>query len=106
MVCLPSWKRKRLILRRDKLISQIDALDITMDEAITSGKFASYEFDSGEGKQKTTYRSINELEKLRETLEARLARVFNELSCRSVVNLNLNRYGRGNNGISGNNIVL
>ncbi len=106
MVCLPSWKRNRLKLRRDKLIAQIDALDITMDEAIASGKIVSYEFDSGEGKQKATYRSINELEKLRETLEARLARIFNELACRSVVNLNLNRYGRGNNGISGNNVIL
>lgn len=91
MPCLPSWKITALKARRDKLVSQLDLMDTTIDSAIESGRFTSLELDSGEGKEKSVYRSLSVLIKSRDALENELTRVLNKLTGRGVVNLGLKR---------------
>ena len=94
MARLSSWRRTLLIARRDKLIAQIVALDLIVDKGIDRAHLSGIEFDSGEGRQKTTYRNLNEVLRAREDLETELNRVLNRLCCRGVVNMGLKRYGR------------
>lgn len=96
MPCLPAWKKKLLIAKRDRLTTQLESIEIVIDNAIATGTISNYELDTGQGKQKVTYRNINELTKARSALELELARVMNKLCCRGVVNLGLRRYN-GNN---------
>jgi len=98
MTCnLPSWKRTMLIARRDKLKTQIENIETVIDKAITSGHLSGIEFDSGDGKEKSTYRNLNEIRKFQESLEYEYERVLNRLLCRGVVNLGLRRYRFSNN---------
>ena len=89
---LPQWRITLYKKRRDALVAQLDELYNTILPALTSGKIKSYEFDSGEGKQKTSYASVTDLQKLIQLLESNLDRIYNKLACTGVVNLNLRRY--------------
>jgi len=89
---LPQWRITLYKKRRDQLELMIDELYNTILPALTSGKIKSYEFDSGEGKQKTSYTSVVQLQKLIQLLESNLDRIYNKLACRAVVNLSLRRY--------------
>jgi len=91
MACLSPWRRKIYIDRRNKLTNQILALDTVIDNAISSGEHVKIRFDSGEGEQESTYRSLNELQKMKNNLELSLDRVLNALSGRGVVNMGLKR---------------
>ena len=91
MACLSAWRRSMLITRRDNLTAQITSINTVIDAAILSGKVNSIEFDSGEGKQKTSYRSLNELQKMVDGLEIRLDQVLNALRGAGVVNMGLKR---------------
>jgi hypothetical protein len=91
MACLSAAKRAELIARRDKLITQIAAMDDAIDEGIDRAHLSSIEFDSGDGKEKSSYRNINEVIKARDALELELARVNNRLCGRGVVNMTLRR---------------
>jgi hypothetical protein len=92
MACLPNWRKTLLIAKRDKLIAQITILDDVYTDALSTGKISSYKLNTGAGEQQTSYRNLNELKKALDALEIELARVFNKLCCRGVVNLGLRRY--------------
>ncbi len=98
MPLLAPWRKTQLQIRRDKLEKQIAALDVAIDQGVDRGHISNYEFDSGEGKHKTTYRNLNEVIKARDLMEAQLQRIYSQLSCRAVVNLNLRRYRHLNHG--------
>ncbi len=91
---IPTWKRRLLIARRDKLEEQLEAIENAIDEGISDSNISSYEFDSGDGKQKTSYRNLNEVLKARETLELEYNRVLNRLCGKGIINLNLTRHRR------------
>lgn len=91
MPCLPAWKKSLLIARRDKLITQLTAIETAIDEGLTNANISSYEFDSGDGKQKTSYRNLNEVFKARETLELELERTYNQLRQVGLLNMSMRR---------------
>jgi hypothetical protein len=91
MSCLSATRRTALIARRDKLIAQIAAAETTLDNAIERGHLTSIEMDSGDGKEKSSYRNPEDLRKFINNLELSLERVLNTLACRGVVNFALRR---------------
>ena len=97
MACrLPAWKRNFLITQRDRIAAQLTSIEDAIDKSISTGNISNYEFQDGEGKQKTTYRNINQLLEARDALELEYERILNRLCCRGVVNLGLNRYRYNN----------
>ena len=80
-----------LIAQRDKVKTFLDAIDAAFLAGLTNANISSYEFDSGEGKQKTSYRNVNELMKARDALEIEYSRILNRLCGRGVVNFGLKR---------------
>lgn len=91
MSCLSQWKRTILQAQLVKLREQYTSLQDTIDKAITKGHLSNIEFDSGEGKQKSSYRSLNELQKYEKELEQRIESLENRLQCKGLINLNLSR---------------
>lgn len=49
-----------------------EKLDAVYLDAILTGKFSSYSFNSGEGSQQTTYRSLDEVMKQIDWLDSRI----------------------------------
>ena len=84
---LQSVIRSRIVRKQAQLDSAYDALD----EALKNAEIQSYQFDSGEGKQATTRRKPEELQKMISMLESDIARLYNRLSGKGVVNMSLRR---------------
>ena len=88
---LSSWKRTQLQARLIKKREQYLALEIIIDKAIASGNLNKIEFDSGEGKEESSYRSLVSLQQYQRTLEQDIENLENRLQCKGLVNLNLTR---------------
>ena len=91
MSCLPQWKRTQLQAKLIKLRAQSIAVEDVIDKAILSGNLSNIEFDSGEGKQKSGYRSLNELQKYSMTLDTRIEQLENRLLCKGLINIGMKR---------------
>lgn len=83
-------RRQRLARRLAAVQAQIEKLETAMLEMAATG-VSSYEFDSGEGKQRTTRRSLDEIKKTLDGLYATEDHYVNELSCMGIVSLRLRR---------------
>ena len=71
--------------------AQIDALNDAITEMAATG-VKSYAFDSGEGSQKTTYRSYSEIMSMISELEAKESHLINELYRMGNVAVRFRRY--------------
>ena len=91
MSYLPPWKRTALQTQLLALRTQYTSLQDTITSAISSGHISEIEFDSGEGKQKTKYRSLKQLQAFSIILEGQIESLENRLNYKGLVNLNLNR---------------
>jgi len=93
-----SERRTIIINRLAKVQSQLSKLYDILDEMAETG-VASYEFDSGEGKQRTTRRTLKELQDWRERLEASEMSLLNSKYGNGLVSIRLRRkkggYQRG-----------
>ena len=83
-------RRQRLARRLAAVQAQIEKLETVMLKMAATG-VSSYEFDSGEGKQRTTRRSLDEIKKTLDGLYATEDHYVNELSCMGIVSLRLRR---------------
>ena len=83
-------RRQRLARRLAAVQAQIKQLETVMLKMAATGA-SSYEFDSGEGKQRTTRRSLDEIKKTLDGLYAAEDHYINELSCMGIVSLRLRR---------------
>lgn len=83
-------RRQRLARRLAAVQAQIEKLETAMLEMAATG-VSSYEFDSGEGKQRTTRRGLDEIKKTLDGLYATEDHYVNELSCMGIVSLRLRR---------------
>ena len=91
MSCLPSWKRTQLQVKLLKKREQSVALDLIIDKAIESGNLNSIKWDSGEGKEESSYRSLDSLQKYQTQLEQQIESLENRLLCKGLINLGLKR---------------
>jgi hypothetical protein len=91
MTCLPQWKITQLQNRLIKLREQSDRLETIIDNAIDSGVLSGIEFDSGEGKEKSTYRSLPQLQLYQKQLWQSIENLENRLQCKGLINVGLNR---------------
>jgi Cdc6-like AAA superfamily ATPase len=83
-------RKSRLQNQLTNVQAQIDNLNIILtDMALTGAQ--SYMFDSGEGSQRTTRRSLKEMEETLERLYARESHLINELNRMGVVSIRLRR---------------
>lgn len=80
----------RLRNRLVRVQAALSALYSVLDEMSASG-VASYEFDSGEGKQRTTRRSLKEIQDQIERLEATEEHIINEMYNMGLVSIQLRR---------------
>lgn len=83
-------RRARLIAKLKKIRAALSALEDAYIESATSN-VESYAFDSGEGSQKTTRRSIEKIRAEIEALEATEAHIINELFGMGIVSTKLRR---------------
>jgi len=90
MACLGTTTRNKIKAKIARLKSQLESLENTLDEAFEKG-IESYSFDSGEGKQSTKYRSLEDLQKSRDKIEAELDYLYRRLNGGNIVNMNLRR---------------
>jgi chromosome segregation ATPase len=91
MACLSSTTRTVLKARLEKLTARLTALSDTIDKAIERGHLSGIEFDSGDGKEKSTYRNINEIRRYEKEIENEISRIEDRLNCAGLVNLRLVR---------------
>lgn len=94
MACINTSTRARLIASLAKKEAQLLKAEEAYDDALTSIK--EYRFDSGEGSQRTEYRSVNELKTTIDALETEIEAIHRRLNGTGLVNINLRRkrYGR------------
>jgi hypothetical protein len=83
-------RRARLVSRLKQVRARIAALDDLYIEAATNN-VESYAFDSGEGSQRTTRRSIEKIRAEIEALEATEDHIINELYGMGIVSVKLRR---------------
>lgn len=88
MGCITNSERIRLTARLKKIESVISNLE---DAMLNFNNVQGYTFDSGEGKQATTYRSVAEIEKSLSRLEASADLIRRKLDGRSNPAMNLRR---------------
>lgn len=89
MACINPRTRARLIANLAKKESQLAKAEIAYEALLTEIK--EYRFDSGEGSQRTEYRSTAELETAIDRLEKQIEDIHRRLSGTGVVNINLRR---------------
>lgn len=91
-MCLPADLYNRYVRRIESLEAALLILDDTYIKAITSGNIESYSFDSGAGKQSTTYRNPEEIRQQISKLEKDLEWNYRKISQGGgLVNFNLRR---------------
>jgi hypothetical protein len=85
-----SARKTRLQTRLVKVQAQIPALEDAVAEAMASGNL-SYVFDSGEGSQRTTRRSLKDMQDSLNQLYATEDHIINELYGMGLVSIRLRR---------------
>jgi len=85
-----STRKARLQSQLTKIQAALTALYDTMLDA-AGQNVKSYTFDSGEGLQKTTRRSLSEIQDQIDRLEAKERHLINELSNMGLVSIKLRR---------------
>lgn len=88
MGCLTASERSRLTARLEKYETMIDAL---YDAFLNFDDVKGYTFDSGAGKQATTYRTTTELERTISRLTATADQIRRKLNGTSNPAMNLRR---------------
>jgi len=88
-----SDRKIRLETRLTQTQTTLALLYTAMDEMAASG-VKSYAFDSGEGSQKTTRRSLSEILESIQQLTATESHIINELSRMGLVSVRLRRYSQ------------
>lgn len=83
-------RRTRIARRLAATQAQIEKLETIMLEMASTG-VSSYEFDSGEGKQRTTRRGIDEIKNMLDGLYATEDHYVNELYSMGIVSMRLRR---------------
>ena len=97
MSCIDSSTRTRILAQISKIETQLTALDTAFTEAVANAEVESYKFDSGEGSQQVKRRDPNDIQKLIDKLESRLAYLYRRLDGKGLVNMNLRRRTRFSN---------
>jgi hypothetical protein len=97
MSCLTATRKAELIAQRDALIASIAILSQAITNGAATAHITSYEIDTGAGKQKVTYKNINEVIRAEKTLQAQLDRINTILEGKGVVDMDLRRKALGNN---------
>jgi hypothetical protein len=85
-----SLRKQRIQARLTVVQSQITKLETVLDEMSATGA-VSYSFDSGEGQQRTTRRSLKEINDLLSQLYARESSLINDLYNMGIVAVKLRR---------------
>lgn len=83
-------RKARLQAQLTQVQSSLTNLYSVMLEMATTGA-SSYAFDSGEGSQRTTRRSLNEIQDMIDRLEAKERHLINELYGMGIINVRLRR---------------
>jgi flagellar biosynthesis/type III secretory pathway protein FliH len=91
MSCLSAERRAELEEQRDQLEAIITELNTAIIAGAKSAHMTSYELDTGAGKQKVTYKNINELHRAIKGFQNSLDRVNSMLDGTSVVDFQLRR---------------
>lgn len=91
MSCLSAAQRAAIEAKMLIKQAQLDALNEEYLNAISSSKIKSYTFDSGEGRQSTTHRSLKEISDEITRLEAEISRLTRQLAGSGIVMLTLRR---------------
>lgn len=90
MTCLSASTRAEITARIERLNTQLTAANDTLDNAATGG-ILEYRFDSGEGAQRVEYRSMNEMLKIIDWLEARIGALTRRLNGAGLSTMTLRR---------------
>lgn len=83
-------RKARIQNRLTTIQTQIDTLESVLTEMATSGA-QSYAFDSGEGSQRTTRRSLEEIQNSLDRLYATENHLINELYNMGIVSIKVRR---------------
>lgn len=98
MGCLSSTRVAEIKAEIVIIDAQIDAANTALLDSITNSKIQEYRFDSGDGSQRTMYRSPKEINSLINELQSSRNRLQRKINGTSNVNMNLRRkrggYGR------------
>lgn len=93
MACISSERRAELEARKATLDTRIAALDAAYLDALESGGVKSYSFNSGEGSQRTEYRTLEEMQDALDRMEAQRQRIINILAGKGIMYSGLRRKG-------------
>lgn len=85
-------RKARLQTRLTRVQAALENLYSTFD-SLSGSTVKSYEFDSGEGRQKTTRQDISKIQDQIRELEATEDHIVNELNCMGLVSIRLRRNG-------------
>ena len=91
MACLTSAQRTALLAQKTKLEDQLALANTAYDEAIVAGPIESYRFDPGGATQQAKRRSPEEIQKMIDSIQARLDRVNSRLAGTGLMNMSLRR---------------
>ena len=85
-----SIRKARIQRELTAVQAQLSAMETALTKMAATGNL-SYSFDSGEGSQRTTRRSLKEIEETIERLNAREAHLINSLYNMGIVSVKLRR---------------
>ena len=91
MGCLDSTRIAEIQTQLVSLKANLAAIDTAISDGTLH--ITSYTFDSGEARQRTEYKSLDELFKTRDLIQSQIDRLNRILRGQGVVNLNLRRHG-------------
>ena len=90
MSCLSTSTKADIQAKIVRLQAQLEIVNNTLDGAL-EGDVLEYRFDSGEGSQRTEYRTFSDLTKTVDWIESRINYYTNRLNGAGLSNLNLRR---------------
>jgi len=93
MSCLSDERKTELEAKKVKLENIIAAIEDSILEGATTAFFSNTELDTGEAKQKISFRNIAEMQRGLRLFEANLARVCVILEGKGIVDFGLYRRG-------------
>jgi hypothetical protein len=88
-MALPESLRIIYLDRYNKKVEQLTALYLTYDKL--NDEYANYKFDSGQGKQETTYKTLKELSDQIRILESDIEFLYKKLNCQGITYISLRR---------------
>ena len=95
MSCLTAAREAEITARRDQLVLIITELETAMLTGAATSYISNYELDTGAGKQKVTYKNINEMIKGLKELQALVDYYNSKLAGKGIINMNLTRRACG-----------